>query len=512
MRHRLAGRAPDTALVVLYALLNVVDVASRALAPWLSKARAARLDFLRVLDGPAVALSPLLVLLGTAAALSLLLGDQLGLGLALVAVGARMKSLQELQKSLAAEGRKLAEIAADQRTDEQKARLAAITGDGGDLDRVAADIQAEERLVATERALILRDDARVEVTRDLASEKPWPSFGGFLQAVQVAHTGGGIDVRLAAVATGMGEAIGPDGGYAVPVEYASGIEKQMWETGQILSRVSQRPVSGNAMTFNVINETSRADGSRRGGVLGYWVDEGGAPTASNIKLAQIEMKLRKVAALGYMTEELMQDAPTLDAELAEAFAEELQFQVEDKIVEGSGVGAPLGFLNAACLVSVAKETGQAAASILTVNLSKMWSRLPARSKANMVWLINVDVEPQLDELTIPAGTGAVEPRFVSYGPEGALRIKGRPVIAVEYCATIGTVGDICAVDLSQYRLIRKKTGIEQASSIHVRFTQGENTFRAIYRVDGQPLPRAAITPFKGTANTLSPFVALATRA
>ena len=118
------GRAPDTALVVLYALLNVVDVASRALAPWLSKARAARLDFLRVLDGPAVALSPLLVLLGTAAALSLLLGDQLGLGLALVAVGARMKSLQELQKSLAAEGRKLAEIAADQRTDEQKARLA----------------------------------------------------------------------------------------------------------------------------------------------------------------------------------------------------------------------------------------------------------------------------------------------------------------------------------------------------------------------------------------------------
>jgi HK97 family phage major capsid protein len=347
--------------------------------------------------------------------------------------------------------------------------------------------------------------------KDRGEDRPWATFGSFLQSVKLAQSGQGIDPRLMAAASGMGEAIGPDGGYAVPMEYAQGIEKTMWETGEILSRVSQRPISGNAMTFNVINETTRVDGSRRGGVAGYWVDEGTAPTASQIALARVEMKLRKVGAIGYMTDELTQDSAALESELTQAFVEELQFKVEDAIINGLGQTHPLGILKAPCLVSQAKETNQAAASIVTSNLSKMWSRLPARSKANAVWLINVDCEPQLDELTIPAGTGAVEPRFVNYGPTGALQIKGRPVLAVEYCQTLGTAGDIYLADFSQYRVIRKASGIQQDSSIHVRFLQDETTFRALYRVDGQPLPRAAITPFKGS-NTLSPFVNLAVRA
>ena len=421
----------------------------------------------------------------------------------------RLKVLQAKQKDLAAEGRTLTAIPADQRTEEQRARLTALTAEGGALDQVAAEIADERRLIEAELAELRGGPIAVH---DLAGERPWKHFGEFLQAVRHAQIGGGIDPRLSAAATGMGEAIGPDGGYAVPHEMADGIEKLMWETGQILSRVSDRPVAGNIMTFNVIQETSRADGSRRGGVLGYWVDEGTAPTATAIKLAQIEMKLRKVAVLGYATEELNQDAPALQSELTQAFAEELQFQVEDRIVEGAGVGAPLGFLNAPCLVSVTKETNQAAATIVSANLSKMWARLPARSQANAVWLINVDVQPQLDELSTPVGTGGIPCPFIRWNGDGTgLTIKGRPVLAVEYCATLGTVGDICLVDLSQYRLIRKASGVEQASSIHVRFTQGENTYRGIYRVDGQPLPRAAITPFKGT-NTLSPFVALATRA
>jgi hypothetical protein len=47
--------------------------------------------------------------------------------------------------------------------------------------------------------------------------------------------------------------------------------------------------------------------------------------------------------------------------------------------------------------------------------------------------------------------------------------------------------------------------------MHVYFSAGEQAFRAFYRCDGQAVPRAAITPFKGSA-TLSPFVVLATRA
>lgn len=436
--------------------------------------------------------------------------------------------------TLKKEGRTLNAIAAAARTPAQVARFAAVFAELDPLEDQLALL--EEKQAETAAALVvarrLQADERASVITivpgtDHATEKAWgptlhqdatprmkadaqlAALGEFAIAVASATSGQGNDPRLFAAATGMGTAVPSDGGFAVPLEVAAGIEYTMFATGEILSRVDARTIGGDAIAYNVINETSRADGSRQGGVLGYWVDQGTAPTASQTKLARVEMKLRKVGALGYMTDELVADAVALGGELQAMFATELTFQVEDAVTEGTGAGQPLGYLNAPCLVSVAKETGQTAATINTLNLSKMWSRLPARSKGKAVWLINVDNEPQLDLLTIPAGVAALEPRFVNYGPDGILTIKGRPVVPVEYNATIGTVGDIVLADLSQYRLIRKG-GVEQASSIHVLFTSGQQTFRAFYRVDGQAMPRAAITPYKGTA-TLSPFVVLATR-
>jgi outer membrane murein-binding lipoprotein Lpp len=50
--HRLAGWSAGTLLVVLLALVQVVDIGSRALAPWLAKARAAALRFLALPAAP----------------------------------------------------------------------------------------------------------------------------------------------------------------------------------------------------------------------------------------------------------------------------------------------------------------------------------------------------------------------------------------------------------------------------------------------------------------------------
>jgi HK97 family phage major capsid protein len=71
-----------------------------------------------------------------------------------------------------------------------------------------------------------------------------------------------------------------EGGFAVPPELAPGIEMGMFAGGEILSRVDARTITGDSIAYNVIDETSRAAGSRAGGVQGYWVDQGTAPTAS----------------------------------------------------------------------------------------------------------------------------------------------------------------------------------------------------------------------------------------
>lgn len=430
--------------------------------------------------------------------------------------------------ALQVEGNKLAALKT--RTPEQDARFAAIT----DTDIVAKREELAEantlikRLEALGQADIAGSNPTLIVGKDRAEDKPWgfpvapdapahvktearhAALGNFAMAVKAFYSNQGHDVRLQAAATGAGTQSDSQLGFAVPAEVAPGIERTMFESGKILGRVDARSITGNTISYNVFSETSRADGSRQGGVLGYWVDEGTAPTASMFKLSRMELKLRKVGALGVMTDELIADAVGLGGELEASFERELVFQVENKIIRGNGASAPLGILNAPCLVSVTKDTGQTAATITTTNLANMWARFPDSSEANGVWLVNKQTRTQLDNLFTPVGTSGVAPRFVNYGPKNVLSMYGAEVVTCEYPEALGTVGDIVLADLKQYRLIRKG-GVEQASSMHVYFSQGEQAFRAFYRVDGQPTPRAAITPFKGSG-TQSPFVVVATRA
>ncbi|KKK91512.1 hypothetical protein LCGC14_2712200, partial [marine sediment metagenome] len=192
--------------------------------------------------------------------------------------------------------------------------------------------------------------------------------------------------------------------------------------------------------------------------------------------------------------------------------EEFGFKIDDALVNGTGAGQPVGILTSGCLVSITKETGQAAATVLAENIEKMYARMWAPSVGNAIWYINQDVWPQLFQLSHVVGTGGV-PIFIpsntlSAAPFGAL--LGRPIEPIEQCDTLGTKGDIIFADLGQYKLA-EKGNIAAASSIHVQFLTDETVFRFILRIDGQPKRDSALTPYKGTA-TQSSFVTLNTRA
>ena len=359
------------------------------------------------------------------------------------------------------------------------------------------------------------------ITKDPA-DVPFKSLGANLMAVKTyALTNGRtLHPRLkyletldldSVKATGASEAIGAEGGFLLEPTLAAEVLKPMHEEGPFTSAVARLPVgtNSNSGTINGVDETSRATGSRWGGVQGYRLAEGGTKTSSKPAFRQINWKLKKYAVLMYATDELLADAAQLAAIFRQSAGEELMFMANDDILNGAGVGGPLGVLVSGAYVSVAKETNQLAASIVHQNISNMWKRVHSRSKANAVWYINTDINSQLDDLALAVGTGAVEQRVVTYGPEGVMRIKGKPVVETEFNATLGTIGDIIVADMSQY-LFWEKGDIQEATSIHVQFTTDETAFRFVYRCDGQPAIAAPLTPYKGTA-TLSPFVALATR-
>ena len=216
--------------------------------------------------------------------------------------------------------------------------------------------------------------------------------------------------------------------------------------------------------------------------------------------------------LCYATDEVLADATALGSVIQQAFSEEFGFVLDDAIIRGTGVGQPHGILNSAALVAVAKENGQAAATVYWENVLKMWARLWARSRSSAVWFIHQDVLPQLATMAFPIGVGGVPVYLPATGAAGSpySTLFGRPVIEIEQAAALGTVGDIMLLDLSQYLMI-DKGGMDAAQSIHVRFVYGENTFRFILRTDGQPIWNKPLT-LNNSSNTVSPFVALATRA
>lgn len=372
-------------------------------------------------------------------------------------------------------------------------------------------INRAERMIA----MAPNEDKSVETpetkpTPSKDSEKRFASFGEQLMAAyRAAMPGGRVDERLTTrAASGLNESNPSDGGFLVQQDFVSDLLKRTYETGILASKVKKIPISTNAnsLKINAIDEDTRANGSRWGGVQTYWEGEADQLAGSKPKFRILELSLKKLTGLCYATDELLQDAAALESVIKQAFTEEFGFKIDDAIVAGNGSGEPLGILSSGALVTVAKETSQT--EILKVeNLVKIWNRLWSRSRANAVWYINQELEPYLYTLKIGDTPVYVPAGGLSEKPYGTL--FGRPVIPLEQCSAAGDVGDIILADISQYLLI-DKGGIKAASSVHVRFLYDENVFRFIYRVDGQPIWNKPLTPFKGSA-TVSPFVTLAKR-
>lgn len=344
------------------------------------------------------------------------------------------------------------------------------------------------------------------------------SFGEQMAAVVAAGSPGGmVDPRLRIqAATGLGESVPSDGGFLVQQDFTTELLQDVFQTGVLASRCRRIPISGNAngIKINGVDETSRAL-TRYGGIRGYWEEEAAEKTKSKPKFRKIELDLNKLIGLCYATDELLADAAALEAFIRQAFVGEFGFLLDDAIINGTGAGQPVGILNAGSLVSVSKEDGQVADTVVTENIVKMYARRFAALTGNYAWFYNQNIEPQLFTMSLSVGTGGIP----VYMPPGGLsdspyaRIMGLPAYAIEQAATLGDKGDIMLCDFADGYVLAEKGGIQADMSIHVRFIYDESVFRFVLRVDGQPVRASALTPYKGgSSHTQSHFITLNARA
>jgi HK97 family phage major capsid protein len=372
-----------------------------------------------------------------------------------------------------------------------------------------ASIKAEQ---AESAGRVVKPMPRVEHISEGIERDPNAGFGDlgdFAHAVASScKPGAQVDDRLRVLAAPSSPAKGfaDDGGYAVPTGMRDSIWAEVYGSkDDVIGLVDQEPTNSNAV--ELVKDETTPWGST--GVKAYWGAEGAQLTASQLDLSGELVRLHKVHALVNASSEILEDGPRLASRLQVAAPAAIRYEVGDAIINGNGVGKPLGMLNSGSLVTVAKESGQAAATIVDDNITKMYSRLLASGVSRAVWFVNQDVFSQLAALTLGDQPIWLPPNGLAGGPLGTL--LGRPVYSIEHCATLGTVGDIILADPTGYYMPVKAGGTRFDSSMHLYFDYDMMSFRWTFRCGGRPYLSNAISPAKGS-NTRSQIIALATRA
>lgn len=321
--------------------------------------------------------------------------------------------------------------------------------------------------------------------------------------------------RLFNAATGMGEGVGADGGFYVPVGFYAGLMDGSLQQEAIRPGATVIPMTSSTVVIPMFDLSNRSTGIAT--MEGKLTAEGATGTTQKAKVREINLVAKKISVLVPTTIELLQDAPQLfGGLLQQAMQDALAQTLDSWFISGNGAGVPLGILNAPCTVSVAKDVSQVAATLTPTNIAGMVSRLAPGSWARATWIVSPSALAQLFTMQSVvknvAGTenvGGSAPGFFAVLPDGKFSLCGRPLIVSDRCAALGTVGDIMLCDLSQY-LVGIRQNAELAVDSSTGFRESEVWFRLNCRIDGQPVQETVITPRVGSA-TLSPFVTLATR-
>jgi HK97 family phage major capsid protein len=306
----------------------------------------------------------------------------------------------------------------------------------------------------------------------------------------------------------LNEGSGASGGYLVPVEYEPMLEKIAIEAAIVESRARQIRMSGSTKLVPMLKQTSnpganQGDSAFFGGVSFVWNAEGAdiSTDKSEPVFDMVEFIARKLTGLTVASNEIVEDAQSLETDLLRLFGEGLAHARDFFYLRGNGVGRPLGVLNSPARYELTRKSS--GNDIEIEDVGGMLSRLTPMSIRNAVWVANPLAIA--DIITLKIGDQPVWQPDARVEVGGTL--MGRPLLFSEYLPAKGSTGDLILCDF-QYYGVATRRGIVIASSEHARFDTDQITWRVTYRGDGKPLLDSTVKLADGSTTEVSPFVVL----
>ena len=153
-------------------------------------------------------------------------------------------------------------------------------------------------------------------TRSSNASAHFASLGEQLRAVKTAKVfpTAEPDPRLAAAALGLNESVPSDGGFLVPHEFTTALIDRLDREAVLLPRTFRIPISDrfNGLSAPYIDESSRATGSRAGGIRAYRQAPGDTLTASRPSFGKVDVGLPALYCLVWGTDALDADVTAFE--------------------------------------------------------------------------------------------------------------------------------------------------------------------------------------------------------
>lgn len=222
---------------------------------------------------------------------------------------------------------------------------------------------------------------RIQVGQDRRALDPAKGFRThteFLGAVMGAHTGRGVDERLRPLAAAGSDEMGahndPLGGFLLPEAWSPEMLAVEPEEDPAVGRT--RPVTMDAPTLHI---NARVDKDHATSVSGGLIVTRHVETTpladSRMVMEKIRLEAHDLFGFSKATNEIVTDSAVTFMELlASGFRDESAAHMLEERVRGTGAGEFLGILNSPCLITVDKESGQTAATIVADNVINMRRR------------------------------------------------------------------------------------------------------------------------------------------
>ena len=355
--------------------------------------------------------------------------------------------------------------------------------------KVQETTKAEKAKMTEEKKLETAGTPAVEVVKDSSGD--WKNMNEFLKAVRNAEEKHIVDPRLTIkTSSGMGEDIPGEGGYLVqhPL-WNQEIFNAFIQASVITPKCRQFVAEpyANGLKFKQVQEITRASTTWFGGIQFYEVDEGVSITDSKPAFYQLDVPIKQLGALYYITQALIDDCPNLSQYVAGLVGKAFGQVIDREILYGTlGIcTAQMGHL------STVKVT-PAGTYPTAAELASMYNGMSAGYLDGAEWFMGHKQYANLLNLTAPAasgGAGYAFPIMTTDADDSAKkRLFGHPINIMEQAAASNAAGSIVFANWMNYGIVTKGTMTPQvAMSLHVKFDSNQQTYRFITRIGGAPL-------------------------